>query len=154
MKYDRLSALESLEYTCLTLAQILRVTKKDGRVVIIDTDWYTSRFARLFLFSPKARTSLHVNPSVTYGPIRNALQVPELVDISRRIFSLAPLMPTCAYSAGPLWYRMCRDTKLLLKCKGNVCTVSLKDVKSETVAITLTSLKVEISLSVFLPVTN
>ena len=37
---------------------------------------------------------------------------------------------------------MCRDTKLLLKSQGNVRTVSFKDVKAETVAITLNSLKV------------
>lgn len=83
-----------------------------------------------------------MNPSVTFGPIRNPLQVPELVDISHRILSLAPLLPTCTYSAGPLWYRICRDTKLLLKSQGKVRTVSFKDVKAETVAVTVTSYKV------------
>lgn len=68
--------------------------------------------------------------------------MPDLIDISHRILSLAPLLPTCTYSAGPLWYRMCRDTKLLLKSQGKVRTVSFKDVRAETVAVTVTSYKV------------
>ena len=120
---------------------MLRVTKADGRVVILDHDWYYLAY-RLHRVAHSHRTSLHVNPTVTYGPIRNPLQVPDLIDLSRRILSLAPLLPTCTYSAGPLWYRMCRDTKLLLKSQGKVRTVSFKDVTAETVAVTISSYKV------------